>query len=164
MPERGVDQPPLQLKGFQRVRLAPGETKRVRFTLDQRAFSHWDPRADRWTVTAGCYRIVVGQHSRDAAATDVVGRGADCGGSLTLPLDANACTSPGRFGIRLRRDMRRATVRYAGRGAGAVRRRGSLWARIDLRGLPTQQVIVRATGRTRTGAVVRDTRVYRLCA
>jgi beta-glucosidase len=163
MPERGVDQPPLQLKGFQRVSLAPGETKRVRFALDERAFSHWDARADRWTVTPGCYRIVVGQHSRDAAATGVIGRGADCGGAPTPPREVKACTSRQRFTIRLRPQMRRATVRYAGRRARAVRRRGRLWARIDLRGLKTQRVVVRVTGRTRTGKVVRETRVYRLC-
>jgi beta-glucosidase len=81
MPERGLEQPPLQLKGFERVRLAPGQTKRVRFTLDERAFSHWDQHAGRWAVTPGCYRIVVGQHSRDVAATGVIGRGADCGGA-----------------------------------------------------------------------------------
>ena len=53
MPERGVDQPPLQLKGFDRVRLAPGETRRVRFALDERAFSHWSTAAGAWRVTPG---------------------------------------------------------------------------------------------------------------
>src|SRR6185503_20133770 len=35
----GADQPPAQLKGFDRVALAPGETRRVSFALDERAFS-----------------------------------------------------------------------------------------------------------------------------
>jgi beta-glucosidase len=163
MPEHGVDQPPLQLKGFERMRLAPGETKRVSFTLDERAFSHWDSRAGRWAVTAGCYRIVVGQHSRDAAVTGVIGRGAACDGALTLPRDGKACTSKKTFEIRLPRQMRRATVRYAGRRVTAIRRDGRLRARIDLRGLKAERVIVRASGRARSGKVVRQTRVYRPC-
>ena len=43
MPEpRGGDvQPPWQLKGFDKLQLAPGKSRRVRFTLDDRAFSYW---------------------------------------------------------------------------------------------------------------------------
>jgi beta-glucosidase len=163
MPERGVDQPPLQLKGFERVRLAAGETRRVRFTLDERAFSHWDPRGGGWRVTPGCYRIVVGRHSRDAAVEGVIGRGEDCGGALQLPRDARVCTSRRNFVIRLPRGVRRARVTYAGRRARIIRGR-RLRARIDLRGLPKGRVTVRVVGRTRAGRVVRQTRVYRLCA
>ncbi|MDP9385938.1 MAG: fibronectin type III-like domain-contianing protein [Actinomycetota bacterium] len=163
-PAKGIDQPPLQLKGFDRVALAPGETRRVRFALDERAFSYWDERADGWRVSPGCYRIVAGQHSRDAAVEGLIGRGANCGGALTLPRDARACTSRRAFTIRLRRDLRRATVTYAGRRAKAVRRGRRLRARIDLRGLEARRVVVRAVGRTRSGRKVRDVRVYRTCA
>ncbi len=163
MPERGIDQPPLQLKGFERVRLAPGETKRVSFTLDQRAFSHWDERANGWRVSQGCYRIVVGQHSRDAAVEGVIGRGQDCGGALQLPLDARVCKSRRNFLIRLPRGVRRAKVTYAGRRGRIIRGR-RLRARVDLRGLPRRRVVVRIVGRTRSGRIVRQTRVYRPCA
>ena len=67
-PAPGVDQPPLQLKGFERVALKPGESRRVRFDLDERAFSYWDTGTDGWRLAPGCYRIVAGEHSRDAAA------------------------------------------------------------------------------------------------
>lgn len=136
----------------------------MRFALDERAFSYWDQRADDWRVAPGCYRIVVGRHSRDAAVEGLIGRGAECGGALTLPRDARQCRSRRAFTIRLRRDMRRATVTYAGRRARAVRRRRRLRARIDLRGLATRRVVVRAVGRTRKGRRVRDVRVYRTCA
>ncbi len=57
--------PPQQLKGFTKARVAPGQTVRVSFTLDQRAFSYWDAASDRWRVAAGTYPILVGSSSRD---------------------------------------------------------------------------------------------------
>jgi hypothetical protein len=60
--------------------------------------------------------------------------------------------------------MRRATVRYAGRRVRARRVRGRLRATIDLRRNRAGRYVVRVTGRTRSGRVVRQTRVYRTCA
>jgi beta-glucosidase len=82
LPEAGADHPPLQLKGFKRVTLAPGETRRVHFALDRRAFAYWDELSNGWRVAPGCYRIVVGRHSRDAAVEGVLARGAQCEGAL----------------------------------------------------------------------------------
>jgi beta-glucosidase len=161
-PGRGVGQPPRQLKAFDRVRLAPGQARRVAFTLDERAFSYWDERADRWRVAPGCYRITVGAHSRDAAATGIIGRGAECAGALQLPLDARACTSRRRFAIRLPRGVRRARVTVAGRRVRVVRRRGRLRATVDLRGRRAGRVVVRISGR-RGGRPARQVRVYRTC-
>ena len=62
---RGRIQPPRQLKGFQSVELRRGRTKRVTFRLDRRAFSYWNSARDRWQVAPGCYRISVGQSSRN---------------------------------------------------------------------------------------------------
>lgn len=163
-PAAGIDQPPLQLKGFSRVKLAPGQTRRVRFALDQRAFSYWNPRSNAWQVARGCYRVVVGAHSRDAAVRGVIGRDAECPGALTLPRDSRSCTSRRAFTIRLGRSMRRARVTVAGKRVRVVRRGGRLRARVDLRGAKAGKVTVRAVGRTRSGRVVRETRVYRTCA
>jgi beta-glucosidase len=58
-------EPPKQLKGFAKVTLRPGQTERVRLTLDPRALSVWDTAAGRWTVVRGRYRILVGDSSRD---------------------------------------------------------------------------------------------------
>ncbi|WP_435741602.1 glycoside hydrolase family 3 C-terminal domain-containing protein [Nocardioides sp. SYSU DS0663] len=62
---RRAGEPPRQLKGFEKVELQPGESTRVRITLDRRAFAQWDPRRDRWKVTPGRHGIAVGPHSRD---------------------------------------------------------------------------------------------------
>jgi len=56
-------EPPAQLKGFRKLQLAPGETKHVTFSLDARAFAHWDDSANGWVVSAGEYRIGVGDSS-----------------------------------------------------------------------------------------------------
>jgi beta-glucosidase len=58
-------EPPIQLKGFQRVSLDPGQTRRLTLQLDRRAFSVWDTAAQRWTVTPGRYTIRAGSSSAD---------------------------------------------------------------------------------------------------
>ena len=55
-------EPPRQLKGFQKVELAPGGSKRVTVSLDKRAFAYW--AAKGWRVGRGCYSIEVGGSSR----------------------------------------------------------------------------------------------------
>lgn len=58
-------EPPRQLKGFEKVRLRPGESRRVQVKLDPRAFQYWNETSGRWTRDAGTYRIMVGRSSRD---------------------------------------------------------------------------------------------------
>jgi beta-glucosidase len=60
-----VPMPPQQLQGFGKVHLRPFHTKRVTFTLSQRAFSYWDVASDGWKVAPGRYPIGVGSSSRD---------------------------------------------------------------------------------------------------
>jgi len=60
-----VGEPPRQLKGFEKVSLAAGETKRVTVVLDWRAFAHWDIATDSWTVADGRYQVLVGNSSRN---------------------------------------------------------------------------------------------------
>jgi beta-glucosidase len=65
-------EPPRLLKGFEKVQLNPGETKPVRFTLDARAFSHWDATGHQWIRSAGDYTVSVGDSSRHLPLTGVV--------------------------------------------------------------------------------------------
>lgn len=58
-------EPPKQLKGFAKIALRPGETRRVVIPLDPRAFSSWDPKLARWRVVPGNYEILAGDSSRD---------------------------------------------------------------------------------------------------
>ena len=65
-PPRGtVTRPVQELKAFQKVRLAPGESTTVELTLPDRAFAHWDIAAHDWQVEPGTYQLLVGASSRD---------------------------------------------------------------------------------------------------
>jgi beta-glucosidase len=68
-PSAPVPRPERELKGFAKVRLAPGETKQVVFQLDRRAFSYWDENTRGWTVAPGQFVIRVGESSEDAGLT-----------------------------------------------------------------------------------------------
>jgi len=62
-PSTKVTRPERELKGFDKVRLAPGETKHVTLNLDARAFSYWDEAAHKWTIDPGKFVIRVGDSS-----------------------------------------------------------------------------------------------------
>src|SRR6185437_3233545 len=64
-PSSKAQRPERELKGFEKVRLEPGETKHVSITLDSRAFSYWDEAAHKWTIDPGKFTIRVGGSSED---------------------------------------------------------------------------------------------------
>jgi beta-glucosidase len=49
------------MKGFARVVLQPGESKRVSVNLDARAFAHFDPAAKQWHIAPGSFGILIGR-------------------------------------------------------------------------------------------------------
>jgi beta-glucosidase len=63
--ESTVYRPKQELKGFSKVRLAPGEKMTVTFTLGRPAFSFWDVDVHDWRVEAGLFEVRVGASSRD---------------------------------------------------------------------------------------------------
>ena len=64
-PSAKAQRPERELKGFEKVRLAPGETKHVTLNLDARAFSYWDEAAHKWTIDPGKFVIHVGDSSEN---------------------------------------------------------------------------------------------------
>jgi beta-glucosidase len=56
-------EPPEQLKGFERVTLAPGQSAYVDITLGPSAFSVWDTGLQQWVETPGSYTVMVGDSS-----------------------------------------------------------------------------------------------------
>jgi beta-glucosidase len=64
-PSAKASRPERELKGFEKVRLAPGETKHVTLNLDARAFSYWDEAAHKWTIDPGKFVILVGDSSEN---------------------------------------------------------------------------------------------------
>jgi beta-glucosidase len=68
-PSAKVQRPERELKGFAKVRLAPGETKHVSLSLDARAFSYWDETAHKWTIDPGKFVLRVGDSSENTPLT-----------------------------------------------------------------------------------------------
>ena len=63
--ESTVARPVRELKAFSKVRLAPGESAEIRFTLGRRDLSYWSIRSHDWVLEAGRFEFAVGASSRD---------------------------------------------------------------------------------------------------
>lgn len=92
-------QPVRQLAGYAKVALAPGQTARVSFPLNDRSFASWDTPGSRWVIPPGCYALGVGSSSRDLPLAGTIARGDGCAaaalrlgvdGDFFLPLPADA--------------------------------------------------------------------------
>jgi beta-glucosidase len=60
-----VSRPVKELKGFEKVFLKAGESKKVSVVLDKRAFSYYDVSAKNWRAEAGDYEILIGRSSAE---------------------------------------------------------------------------------------------------
>ncbi|TVZ06929.1 glycosyl hydrolase [Trebonia kvetii] len=60
-------EPPYQLKGFQKVTLAPGHSQRIHFQLTSQDLSYYQTASSSWTVAPGQYRVSIGSNERDLA-------------------------------------------------------------------------------------------------
>jgi beta-glucosidase len=60
-----AEEPPKQLKGFEKFFLKPGESKTLTLQLDKDSLAAWDPEAHGWKVYPGLYSVMVGSSSRD---------------------------------------------------------------------------------------------------
>ena len=70
--ESTVIRPVKELRGFEKVELAPGETKTVSFKLDARAFAYYDVQLGEFHVESSSFKIMIGRSSADMKLTDTV--------------------------------------------------------------------------------------------
>ncbi|MDX6497434.1 MAG: beta-glucosidase [Blastocatellia bacterium] len=77
-PQTKVSRPAKELKGFVKVSLRPGETRRVSVMLDSRALSYYDVNAKQWRAEPGDFNVLVGHSSEQI----------ELRGKLTLPTSA----------------------------------------------------------------------------
>ncbi len=63
--ESTLFRPLRELKGFEKIYLAPNETKTVSFTLNKRAFATWNTQIQDWYVESGAFLIQICKNSRD---------------------------------------------------------------------------------------------------
>lgn len=64
-----LHRPLKELKGFAKVALQPGETKKVTITLDFRAFAFYHPEYSQWITEDGDFDILIAASSRDIRHT-----------------------------------------------------------------------------------------------
>lgn len=64
--------PPRQLRGFEKVKLAPGQVATARFELTRRDLSAWHVGMQTWMVQDGEYEVFVGASSRDIRLNGVI--------------------------------------------------------------------------------------------
>lgn len=69
LPGAKVFRPKLELKGFSKVFLQPGETKRVRIALDDKAFRYFNVKSNRWEIEGGTYQVCVAASAEDIRLT-----------------------------------------------------------------------------------------------
>ncbi|MDR3796967.1 MAG: glycoside hydrolase family 3 C-terminal domain-containing protein [Terracidiphilus sp.] len=62
-------EPPKRLVGWSRVALDPGETRKVKVTVDAKFLSVFDEATNGWKLIPGVYTFRVGSSSRDLALT-----------------------------------------------------------------------------------------------
>jgi len=64
-PSATVKRPKMELKGFSRVMLRPGEVHHVSVTLDKRSLAYWDTNTHGWKVDPGKFVVYVGDSSEN---------------------------------------------------------------------------------------------------
>ncbi len=67
--EASVKRPEKELKGFSKVFLAVGESKKVEMVLNESAFSFYDETKKSWVMEPGEFKIMVGSSSSDIRQT-----------------------------------------------------------------------------------------------
>ena len=61
--------PAKELKGFEKVELAPGQTKVVKLRVTPEALRYYDPEIGSWRADSGKYRVSIGSSSADIRGT-----------------------------------------------------------------------------------------------
>jgi beta-glucosidase len=62
-------EPPKVLRGFEKVRLVPGQTQGLVFTFSNEELSIWDQTTHGWALVKGTFKVHVGSSSRDIRLT-----------------------------------------------------------------------------------------------
>ena len=62
-----AQEPPSQLKGFEKVSLLPGESREITIRIPVEELAAWSESEQAWKLFAGNYKIKVGESSRKIA-------------------------------------------------------------------------------------------------
>jgi beta-glucosidase len=62
---QSAGEPPKRLIGWEKINLAPGESKSVTLDIDPLYLSVFDAQANHWKILPGEYKVMAGSSSRD---------------------------------------------------------------------------------------------------
>jgi len=60
-----IDRPIKELKGFKRVYLQPGESKKIALPVQAQDLAYWDESKHAWQINSGQYEFLIGSSSKD---------------------------------------------------------------------------------------------------
>jgi beta-glucosidase len=67
--ESSLERPVKELKGFKKVALAPGQTAKVTFDVEQDMLKFYDPAQKGWVLEEGDFTAYIGAASDDIRTT-----------------------------------------------------------------------------------------------
>lgn len=67
--ESSLPRPVKELKGFEKIFLKAGESKIIKFSIDKKALSFYNPDVKQWVAEAGLFKALIGSSSRDIRQT-----------------------------------------------------------------------------------------------
>jgi beta-glucosidase len=67
--ESYLPRPPKELKGFKKIFLDIGESKKIELTLANEDFSFYDPEKNQWVLEPGVFKLLAGSNCRDIRLT-----------------------------------------------------------------------------------------------
>ncbi len=70
--ESSVERPEKELKGFEKVELAPGESKSITIQLGEDSFKFYDEISGGWILEGGEFTLFIGSSSRDIRLTGTI--------------------------------------------------------------------------------------------
>jgi len=70
--ESSIKRPVKELKGFKKVFLKPGETKKIKLKLNWKDLAFWNPKTKTWTAEDGKFKIMIAASSRDIKLESII--------------------------------------------------------------------------------------------
>ncbi|MDC7124884.1 MAG: glycoside hydrolase family 3 C-terminal domain-containing protein [Spirochaetales bacterium] len=89
-PDSGIFRPGKELKGFKKVFINPGETKKLRIPFDDKSFRYYNVKTGSWEIEPGRYKIMIGASSADIRLRGFLLKAGD---ETTIPYDKSALPS-----------------------------------------------------------------------
>ncbi len=69
LPNAIIFRPKKELKGFCKVFIKAGESKRVEIPFDDKTFRYWNRKTNQWEIESGTYQIMIGASVSDIQVT-----------------------------------------------------------------------------------------------